>query len=130
ESNRPRSKTGGRKIFLWKILLYSILTDKPLYPPIMKQRDLRFFLLIFLSILVAPLVAPLPARSQEIPASSQGSFNYDEAWKVVDSLSLKGLARQASSEVEKIYKQARAERNDAMLVKAVIHRILFQSSLE
>src|SRR3546814_17623957 len=83
----------------------------------MKQTDLHTRLL-FLSISLTWLAAPLTSLAQKT-TGPQSHFNYEQDWDIVDSLSLNGLARQASSELEKIHEQASADPNSTMLIKTV-----------
>ncbi|HYH57112.1 MAG TPA: hypothetical protein VD772_10895, partial [Anseongella sp.] len=85
----------------------------------MKKTALPLILLFLVS---GFALLPSAARSQD--------FDYERAWKKADSLSLEGLPRSAFGEVEKIYEQARRDNNNAMLIKAVIHRMLFQAYAE
>jgi uncharacterized protein YfaS (alpha-2-macroglobulin family) len=59
-----------------------------------------------------------------ITATAQQKMNtYDKAWKKIDSLiQIKGLPQSALTEVNKIYTQAKQEKNDAQLIKALIYR--------
>ncbi|WP_276481891.1 alpha-2-macroglobulin family protein [Paraflavitalea pollutisoli] len=48
---------------------------------------------------------------------------YDKAWKKIDSLiNKKGLPQSALTEVNKIYAQAKQEKNDGQLIKALLYR--------
>jgi 5-hydroxyisourate hydrolase-like protein (transthyretin family) len=49
--------------------------------------------------------------------------NYDRQWKKVDSLSNLGLPKSALEIVNKIYEQAKKEKNDPQYIKAVIFRL-------
>ncbi|QEC51308.1 A-macroglobulin complement component [Anseongella ginsenosidimutans] len=88
----------------------------------MKRKPLLFRLLLFFFCLACLL--PFAARSQ------QRSFDYKEAWDKADSLALEGLPRSALEVVEEIYSRARTEKDPAMQIKTVIHRMLFQSYTE
>jgi uncharacterized protein YfaS (alpha-2-macroglobulin family) len=59
-----------------------------------------------------------------ITATAQQKMNtYEKAWKKIDSLiQVKGLPQSALTEVNKIYTQAKQEKNDAQLIKALIYR--------
>lgn len=59
-----------------------------------------------------------------ITATAQQKMNtYDKAWKKIDSLiQVKGLPQSALTEVNKIYTQAKQEKNDAQMIKALIYR--------
>ncbi|MEZ4776299.1 MAG: alpha-2-macroglobulin family protein [Bacteroidia bacterium] len=56
--------------------------------------------------------------------------NYDPLWKTVDSLESKGLTRSAIEKVDIIYQKALAEDNAVQQIKAVSHKIKFQSRIE
>lgn len=65
-----------------------------------------------------------------IQAKSQTGMNYDDAWKKVDRLiEEKGLPRSALAEVQKIYGQAKKEKNNAQLTKALIYQINLNAPL-
>lgn len=59
-----------------------------------------------------------------ITATAQQKMNtYEKAWKKIDSLiQIKGLPQSALTEVNKIYTQAKQEKNDAQMIKALIYR--------
>ncbi|WP_229208899.1 alpha-2-macroglobulin family protein [Dyadobacter luticola] len=48
---------------------------------------------------------------------------YSPQWKIVEEAMQKGLPKSALEEVNKIYKQAKAEKQDAQVIKAVTHMI-------
>ncbi len=50
-------------------------------------------------------------------------MNYDKAWEKVDHLNDKGLPQSAAEEVKKIYNQAKKERDEGQLTKALIYQI-------
>jgi uncharacterized protein YfaS (alpha-2-macroglobulin family) len=50
---------------------------------------------------------------------------YDNLWKKVADAESKGLPETARKSVEEIYRQAEKEKNNAQLVKAVIHRLKY-----
>ncbi|GAB4491453.1 MAG: alpha-2-macroglobulin family protein [Raineya sp.] len=50
---------------------------------------------------------------------------YDNLWKKVSDAESKGLPETARKAVEEIYKQAQKDKNNAQLVKAVIHRLKY-----
>lgn len=56
--------------------------------------------------------------------------NYDKLWKRVDSCENKGLTESALKIVEAIYAKAKTENNAAQFVKAVLHRMKFESVKE
>ncbi|MBK7669709.1 MAG: hypothetical protein IPJ32_21705 [Sphingobacteriaceae bacterium] len=58
------------------------------------------------------------------------SDNYDKLWKRVDSCQDKGLTESALKVVEVIYAKAKADNNAAQFVKAVLHRMRFESVKE
>ncbi len=68
--------------------------------------------------------APLQNKEQGSP------MTYGQYWKKVDSLTKKGLSKSALEVVMTIYEKAKAEDEQAQLVKAVIHRMKFQSMTE
>ncbi|MDX2247288.1 MAG: alpha-2-macroglobulin family protein [Bacteroidia bacterium] len=75
-----------------------------------------FFLVFFLQTTLTAMATP--------------PENYDPLWKTVDSLESKGLTRSAIEKVDAIYQKARAENNPVQQIKAVVHRIKFQSRIE
>jgi len=56
--------------------------------------------------------------------------NYEKLWKKVDSCEGKGLTESALKVVEAIYTKAKTENNAAQFVKAVLHRMKFESQKE
>ena len=57
--------------------------------------------------------------------TTQAQVMYDNLWKKVNDAEGKGLPETARKEVEAIYTQAQKEKNNAQLVKAVIHRLKY-----
>lgn len=55
---------------------------------------------------------------------------YAREWKKVDSLAGKGLTKSALELVQAIYDKAKAENNAPQFVKAIIHRMKFEQSME
>ena len=55
-------------------------------------------------------------------AMSQSPFNYDAAWKKVETAFSQGQPKTAAEEVEKIYTQAKREKNEAQQVKAIVYK--------
>src|SRR4051812_28350266 len=55
---------------------------------------------------------------------------YNQYWMQVDSLTKKGLSKSALEVVMDVYRKAKAENDPEQLVKAVIHRMKFQSFTE
>ena len=53
---------------------------------------------------------------------AQTKFNYDTAWKKVDAAFNEGKPKTAIEEIDKIYKQAKADKNEAQQVKAIIFK--------
>src|SRR5574343_305066 len=56
--------------------------------------------------------------------------SYEKLWKRVDSCENKGLTESALKFVEAIYSKAKGENNAAQFVKAVLHRMKFESQKE
>ncbi|MBX9784508.1 MAG: alpha-2-macroglobulin [Chitinophagaceae bacterium] len=62
---------------------------------------------------------------------AQPKFNYTAAWKKADELiNKKGLTESALKEVATIYTNAKKEKNDAQLIKALVFRINIQQQKE
>ncbi len=57
--------------------------------------------------------------------TNQAQTMYDNLWKKVADAESKGLPETARKAVEEIYTQAQKEKNNAQLVKAVIHRLKY-----
>lgn len=53
---------------------------------------------------------------------AQTKFNYETAWKKVENAFNQGKPKTAIEEIDKIYKQAKAGKNEAQLVKALISK--------
>ncbi|MBK8566311.1 MAG: hypothetical protein IPN76_23985 [Saprospiraceae bacterium] len=58
------------------------------------------------------------------------TFDYDAAWKEIDSLEQNGLPKSALEKTEALLDMARKENAAAQLVKALIYRGKYQSQLE
>jgi TonB-dependent SusC/RagA subfamily outer membrane receptor len=62
---------------------------------------------------------------------AQQPFNYERAWKKVDTLvTLKGLTQSALAEVNKIYSIAKKEKNDAQVIKSLLYKMDLQEARE
>jgi uncharacterized protein YfaS (alpha-2-macroglobulin family) len=80
----------------------------------------KFFLSLAFAILLAQIIQAQPKMK-----------TYEKEWKHVDSLANNnGLTESALAEVNKIYKAARAEGNDAQLIKALLYRMGLQQLKE
>lgn len=67
------------------------------------------------------------------PNIAMGNFQtgkYEEDWKKVNDFVQKGLPKSALEIVEEIYTKAKKENNPAQFVKAVIHKLKFQSQAQ
>lgn len=53
---------------------------------------------------------------------AQTKFNYDTAWKKVETAFNEGKPKTAIEEIDKIYKQAKADKNEAQQVKSIIFK--------
>src|SRR3569832_2431305 len=86
------------------------------------MRKFRFALLTIFAITISGFAffqnAPKPTKT------------FEQYWKQVDSLTKKGLSKSALEVVMDVYQKAKTENNPAQLVKAVIHRMKFQSFTE
>lgn len=69
------------------------------------------------------------SKSETMLSFGKGD-SYDKLWKRVDSCEQKGLTESALKVVEVVYSKAKAENNAAQFVKAVIHRMKFESYKE
>lgn len=67
-------------------------------------------------------------KSEEIMINK--GDNYTKLWKKVDSCESKGLTESALKVVEVIYQKAKTENNAAQFVKAILHRMKFESQKE
>ncbi len=67
-------------------------------------------------------------KSNDIVISENDS--YSKLWKKVDSCEAKGLTESALKVVETIYLKAKTENNAPQFVKAVIHKMKFESYKE
>ena len=57
-------------------------------------------------------------------------FDYETLWKKVDSCENKGLSESALKIVSSIYTKAKTENNAGQFVKAILHRMKFESYKE
>ena len=95
----------------------------------MKTRILVFLSLLLLVVSVA-FVQQQSKKKQPAKTTIHSTGPYGQEWAKVDSLSKKGLSKSALEAVMNIYQKAKAEKNAPQLVKAVIHRMKFQSYTE
>ena len=62
---------------------------------------------------------------------AQQKFNYDRAWRKVDTLiTMKGLTQSALAEVNKIYATAKKEKNDVQVIKSLLAKMDLQEQRE
>ena len=78
---------------------------------------MNHFLTFFLSLIA------LAASAQKTPTPA---LMYTRDWQRADSLAAKGLPKSALAIVNKIYAKAKADQNDPQVVKAVMHRLMYQ----
>ncbi len=71
----------------------------------------------------------LTSKSETMLAFGKGD-TYEKLWKRVDSCEKKGLTESALKVVDVLYNKAKTENNAAQFVKAVIHRMKFESYRE
>lgn len=62
--------------------------------------------------------------------AAQQSFNYNTVWKKIDSLIERQLYKSAITEVDKYYLQAKKDKQDAQLVKAIACKAMLTRELE
>lgn len=62
--------------------------------------------------------------------TNQAQIMYENLWKKVSDAESKGLPETARKAVEEIYAQAQKDKNNAQLVKAVIHRLKYYEAKE
>ena len=55
-------------------------------------------------------------------AMAQTTFNYENSWKKVEAAINNGKPKTAIEEIDKIYEQAKKEKNEAHLVKAIVYK--------
>ncbi len=83
----------------------------------------------YLIVLSLFLLYPLRTSAQHTnPAPNLSAYEKD--WQIVDSLALEGLQQSALKAVVKIYNKARKDGNTPQVIKAVLHRMAFQSYRE
>ncbi len=71
----------------------------------------------------------LTSKSETMLSFGKGD-TYEKLWKRVDSCEKKGLTESALKVVDVLYNKAKTENNAAQFVKAVIHRMKFESYKE
>ncbi len=93
--------------------------------------------IISLSFFIIAVTATAIICSEKIKARNSAPLIFDYSnseyvtlWKAVDSLSHKGLTRSVLKVVDGIYKKAKHEENAPQFVKAVIHKLRFESYIE
>ena len=73
---------------------------------------------------------PAPGNSQNPHFTISQSRHFDIFWKQVDSLSNLGQPQSALDIVNKIYAQAKTEKDDPQVIKAIIYRIRLNSDFQ
>ena len=113
----------------------------------MKIKVLSILVLSIFTLVVSsglPVIAFAGAQSQAVSLShdrqfhnspshqftSSPSHQFTSFWKQVDSLSNLGQPQSALDIVNKIYAQAKAEKNDPQVIKAIIYRIRLNSDFQ
>ncbi len=86
-------------------------------------------------IIAATATAIICSEKQRRKNSGPLVFNYDSTgytalWKSVDSLASKGLTRSVLEIADGIYEKAKKEKNAPQLIKAVLHKLKFESYIE
>lgn len=61
---------------------------------------------------------------------AQGSYNYDAAWKTIDSLTEKGLPQSALEKLGELQTRAKTENNHAQKIKSQLYRIRLESDYQ
>jgi len=80
---------------------------------------LVFYLFLFIILIIS--ILPLKVNGQIVTKT------YDKQWKIVENYLQKGLPKSALPEVKKIYQQAKNEKQEAQLIKAVNYLIDLQT---
>ncbi|MBI5917353.1 MAG: hypothetical protein HY842_18450 [Bacteroidetes bacterium] len=80
----------------------------------------------------AVFAPPVPQGSSLITQNSSLDmvFDYDQAWREIDSLEQQGLPKSALEKTEALLAQARQENNAPQTIKALMYRGKYQSQLE
>lgn len=87
---------------------------------LMRQICSCFVVFFLITCFTTPLIA------QKMPAT-----NYTSWWTKIDSLvGKKGLYRSGLTEIDKLYKKAVAEKQEAQQIKALVYRLELQETLE
>ncbi|MGD9201779.1 MAG: hypothetical protein PVI26_09465, partial [Chitinispirillia bacterium] len=81
---------------------------------------LLFFLVVFI----------YSEKNTDFTNVKYDNSGYSDFWNRVDTLSKKGLTRSVLGVVETIYEKAKKEENAPQFIKAVIHKIKFESNIE
>lgn len=96
---------------------------------IMKLKNIFLTVLIALSFIATAVTFNNFRKSNGVLLFPKGS-TYAKEWKRVDSLESKGLTKSALEVVQAIYNKAKAENNASQFIKAIIHRMKFEQSME
>src|SRR5512147_1057275 len=86
-------------------------------------------LIILLAFFMA-LFTCINAYGQKGKGKTNGDKKYKKEWKTVDSLDNKGLPKSALEIVEKIFKMAKADKNDDQILKALVYRMKYITASE
>jgi len=84
--------------------------------------------MLFAAFVACLLLSATGYAQQSNDMSAQGV--YEREWKKIDSLEAEGLPRSALAEVEKLQQQARADDEEAQVIKTIIYQSKYITQLE
>ena len=95
------------------------------------KKIITLALMLCASIVIALSLFTTTFTKQKMDLLSFGkNDNYEKLWKRVDSCEQKGLTESALKVVNVIYLKAKTENNAPQFVKAILHRMKFESYKE
>ena len=65
-----------------------------------------------------------------LQAQTKQTMNYDQQWKTVADFEKKSLPKSAAEQVDKILRQAVADKNSPQVIKALIHQGKYDLALD
>ncbi len=83
-----------------------------------------------ITLIICAFLFGIMSHINSFATTFDGGNKYKKEWKTVDSLDRLGLPKSALEVVEKIYKLAKADKNNDQIIKAIMYRMKYISASE